>query len=512
LAFAETELRLAHQRLLAENQDLLENQSLHRRCLEILATVELEGLQDILLRTFSEITDSPGAALWVRNRRGSLVLRSYRGPIDRERLQLQIDPRNGPLAARIESGLPFIAPAAFTGEGPEVPGLYVPLGASGQTIGLCLVTDRSGPHGGGDVGRARVVGEFAALALRNARRLHDLERAGLRDRETQAYNLSYFIDYAGKELYKASRYGRQFSIITLAIDNLSLLRRRLPTGLLAETNRRLVKALSSLVRDSDVLSKVGEGEFYFLLPETDRFGAMMFERRVVAAARSLDEDSTEERPPLSIAVGSATYPRDGDDFDELLHLCRQRMDEARHTLRRKLHLEELGFWESVEALLQPSEVNGKAAETRTPDGLPSYLGLLPETHFANVQREVGRELSRDPRARGLLYIGAGELTDDPPILLTLPPGEIATRVYFLGRRGIEPLGHPAVTTVFAKSGGSDVERALQRHEFVLFLAERAAYAFMQRRGSEAACFHTSDRPLVDHLVAKLQEDYDLQPY
>jgi len=166
----------------------------------------------------------------------------------------------------------------------------------------------------------------------------------------------------------------------------------------------------------------------------------------------------------------------------------------------------------VEALLQPWETTAKAGEARTPDLLPSYRGLLPETHFASVQREVGRELSRDPRARGLLYVGSGELTDDPPILLTLPPGEIATRVYFFGRRGSEPLGHPAVTTVFAKSGGSEVERALQRHEFVLFLAERAAYAFVQRRGAEAACFHSSDRPLVDHLVAKLQEDYDLHPY
>ncbi len=502
-------------RLLAEHRELLENQSLHRRCLEILAMVELEGLQELLLRTFSEITDSPSAALWVRNRRGSLVLRAYRGPIDRERLQLQIDPRHGPLAARIESNLPFLAPAAFNGEGPETPALYVPLCASGQTLGVCLLTDKSGPLlGSGELARTRVVGEFAAVALRNARRLHDLERAGLRDRETQAYNLSYFIDYAGKELYKASRYGRQFSIVTLAVDNLPLLRRRLTTNALAEANRRLVKALGTLVRDSDVLSKVGEGEFYFLLPETDRFGAMMFERRVAMSGRALDEDATEERPPLSIAVGSATYPRDGDDFDELLHLCRKRMDESRHTLRRKLHLEELGFWESVEALLSPPPTDGAArgGDGRASDLLPSYRGTLPTGHFASVQLEVGRELARDPRARGLLYVGTGEATDDLPILMTLPPGEIATRVYFFGRRGTEPLGHPAVTTVFAKSGGPEIERLLQRHDFVLFLAERAAYTFLQRRGTEAIGFHSSDRPLVDHLIAKLQEDYDLQPY
>jgi two-component system cell cycle response regulator len=47
------------------------------------------------------------------------------------------------------------------------------------------------------------------------------------------------------------------------------------------------------------------------------------------------------------------------------------------------------------------------------------------------------------------------------------------------------------------------------HEFLLFLGESAAYAFLQRTGG--ALFHTSDAPLVDLLVAKLQCNYDLQP-
>ena len=44
--------------------------------------------------------------------------------------------------------------------------------------------------------------------MKNARRFQALERVGLRDRDTGAYNLAYFVDYAGKEFYKARRYGR----------------------------------------------------------------------------------------------------------------------------------------------------------------------------------------------------------------------------------------------------------------------------------------------------------------
>ena len=51
------------------------------------------------------------------------------------------------------------------------------------------------------------------------------KRAGLRDRDSGAYNLAYFADYAGKEFYKARRYGRQFSLLLVSVDNLEQLRR-----------------------------------------------------------------------------------------------------------------------------------------------------------------------------------------------------------------------------------------------------------------------------------------------
>ena len=41
----------------------------------------------------------------------------------------------------------------------------------------------------------------------------------MRDRDSGAYNLAYFVDYAGKEFYKARRYGRAFSLVVLSVDN-----------------------------------------------------------------------------------------------------------------------------------------------------------------------------------------------------------------------------------------------------------------------------------------------------
>ena len=85
------------------------------------------------------------------------------------------------------------------------------------TIESLLGDKLTGNFGREDEVVVRAVDDFASTALRNARRFVAMERLGLRDQETGAYNLAYFVDYAGKEAYKARRYGRSFSLITLTV-------------------------------------------------------------------------------------------------------------------------------------------------------------------------------------------------------------------------------------------------------------------------------------------------------
>jgi hypothetical protein len=129
--------------------------------------------------------------------------------------------------------------------------------------------------------------------------------------------------------------------------------------------------------------------------------------------------------------------------------------------------------------------------------------------FGEVQTEVGRQLLRDRAHRGVLYVGAGLIKKELPIVRQLDgiPPEFAFRVYVLGRRG-DLDSHPGVTPVFIES-----DERLQRHEFLFWLSEQAAYALVQRRGLGATWgFHTCDAAVVEALVSKLQAEYDLQPY
>jgi two-component system cell cycle response regulator len=499
-------LRREHSQLLTENVQLARFQALLRQSLGILATLDLERLQDVILSVLARVADAQSAAIWIADQPGQLVLRGYRGLVDRSALPSRIDPREPEWAEAFKTGRSFQPASVAEGEA-----FYVPLAVDEEPMGAALLADRaSGRFGPEEQATAASVAQYAAIAVKNARRFQTLERVGLRDRETSAYNLSYFIDYVAKEFYKARRYNRQFSLVLVSIDNLEQLRKAAGRELFRCAIRDIIAGICRVVRDADILAKVSENEYYALLPETDYFGALMFLRRAAEEVRK--EESVrklEEYCPVLLSFGAATFPKDGEDFDELLHHCRARVEDQRGSLVRRLHLADMepgGFWELVDVLLDES--------SPLPETSPSTRTPADEELFGAVQREAAREIGRDPRARGLLYLGVGDRVAGTPLISALPgddpasrAGDGTVRAYLLGPRtgGAElHAEHPLITPVFL-----DGDQRLSSHQFLLFLSENAAYGLIQRNGDRL--FHTADAPLVDALVSKLQILYDLQP-
>ncbi len=471
-----------------------------QRSLELLGNPDLEALQERLLAELMAVCDAQSAALWLEEGKG-LSLRAYRGLLDRQFLA-DLLPLEGALERHLGARSPWL-----TGE-PRRRSLVVPLHALGELVGLVELSDPlTGDFSQEALDAARTLGDFGAAALKVGLRLAALQRLGLRDRDTAAYNLSYFTDYASKEIYKARRYGRTFSLMTFSIDNLPQLRLRLSAEDARRATRGIIRALSRIVRDSDVIAKASDQEFYVLLPETDFFGAIMFTRRAAQAVRSEPEvQEVESRLPLSLVGGAATFPRDGEDFDELVHRCRRRMDERRRSLQRKLLLEELPFWDEVELLLGNPSSPRLPADDRAE---PSRRGKVVDSLFPELQTEVARELLREPLSRGILYVGGPEIRADLPLAVALEgaPPDLSTRIYVLGRRA-DLASHPALTPVFLEG-----DEHIARHEFLLWLSEASSYALVQRKGRGASwAFHSSDSAVVDGLIASLQTRYELQPY
>jgi GGDEF domain-containing protein len=173
-------------------------------------------------------------------------------------------------------------------------------------------------------------------------------RGAIKDMTTSAYTFAYFVDIAGREIDKARRYGRRFALATVALDENST---SAPTD--------LAEVILSAVRDTDVLARVDEQEFYLLMPETGGVGAQSCRRRVLQAAASrAGRGGIGSDLPSGLTVGVATYPHDGTDLSRLLRAAKRRAEMSRSSVVRSINIEGLGLSSLVNELMVRSRRGG----------------------------------------------------------------------------------------------------------------------------------------------------------
>jgi hypothetical protein len=110
--------------------------------------------------------------------------------------------------------------------------------------------------------------------------------------------------------------------------------------------------------------------------------------------------------------------------------------------------------------------------------------------------------------RAILIDVGGELgADQRPVERVVSRAERA-KAFVLGRKGegATESDHPALTRVFID------DEMMDRHRLLLVLSEHLAYAFLgtDKGGGEMYGFNTHDHFLVENLITKLQEHYNLQ--
>ncbi len=201
-----------------------------------------------------------------------------------------------------------------------------------------------------------LLGPQIATALSLASEREQSSRGAMKDPSTSAYTFAYFVDVTGREIDKARRYGRRFALATLALDIPTV-----PDDTAApDPGIQIAERILSSVRDTDVLARVDDTEFYLLLPETGGAGAHICRRRLLR--EFMTENSEVPEPP--VAVGVATFPHDGLDLSQLLRIARHRADASRRSPVRRLGLNRFPLPEILDSLLWRLEeaCDGLAAE------------------------------------------------------------------------------------------------------------------------------------------------------
>ncbi|NOZ87385.1 MAG: diguanylate cyclase [Deltaproteobacteria bacterium] len=505
----ERRIALDRKRLEQESNENRTRAAVLRRTVSILDRLDVEDVLEQFLALAMDETGSQGGSIWLADSSvpGLFNVAVFRGLVPAE-------DRRG--FYRGERALP---PGVLKGEA------SFGIGPGGMPDASCLlasIKDKTGLKGllrlSGKLGKpafteqdrliVQDIADAVSVGLRNARLVETLKRKMLQDFEVPAYNLNYFMDYTSKEVYKARRYGRTFSMAALKIENYHLLEESMEPGELTSLIRAVAAEIGVVIRDSDVLTRVDKETYFLLLPETDYLGSMMCLERILRRLQLRGMLAPlRGRPPISLSMGTAAFPRDGDGYKSLVVKCKLRMEEVRKSLYRKLHLEELDFWDSVKVLLTHESEDKIKEMTGVREPVWSWIfdGNAPKMSL--IQDELALELSRNKDLKGIIFLGVERVSDDLAFLGRYPEMEGSKmKMFILGKRAVNQWRFPLVTPLAIP----DIDADARCCDFVLFFSEAGAYACLEDKQEHGRVFHSSDTTLVARLIAKLQEYYKLQ--
>ena len=189
----------------------------------------------------------------------------------------------------------------------------VPLSAEGRSVGALVVEVGSAHPSPPVVAALERAASYAALALRNAWLLEQVQRLAATDGLTTLANRRTFEATLERELARAARGDGRLSLVMLDIDHFKRLNDDF--GHLAgdDVLRRAAGALREACRDLDTPARYGGEEFAVVLPGCGRDLALSVAERLRVAM-----SGTHEGRPVSASAGVACYPEHGGSAHALI--------------------------------------------------------------------------------------------------------------------------------------------------------------------------------------------------
>jgi GGDEF domain-containing protein len=351
-----------------------------------------------------------------------------------------------------------------------------------------------------------VIARLASASLMASRRVDAIARGGIKEPETGAYTFAYFGDVAAREIDRAIRHHRAFALLTLQLSELAEVSAGLSLAELASLRKLITQGVLAAVRDSDVLARVDEEQYYLLLPETGLLGALACRRRVLERLKLLPKDMERSLPELAsraqlarltASIGISVFPSDGAELGLLIKLSRRRSERARSSDWYRLGLDTLSFWDGVERLVQSDPVERS-------DGLGARANI-PSELITRIALSLIRDAHRD-RTAGTLYLAGDPELGAAVAREVLTAQDPSLRTWLLGPSA--SVRDPAAELRLPISDGR-----LKNTALILCITERCGYCLVARRGQggQVVAYHSSDLELVEGLFNGLQSTYHLQP-
>lgn len=161
---------------------------------------------------------------------------------------------------------------------------------------------------------------------------HPYEMA-TRDGLTGLANQRHFSEYANREFRLSRRTGKPLSMAVCEIDLLDQLYAKHGRSVGDAVLRRFGTLALQILRDTDIISRVGVDKFALALPVINLHEAMIIADKL---RRGIANDRSDNLPPFTVSVGIAVTEQGDKGVDVLLQRAERAMETAKTEGRNRI--------------------------------------------------------------------------------------------------------------------------------------------------------------------------------
>lgn len=160
-----------------------------------------------------------------------------------------------------------------------------------------------------------------------------LKEKATHDHLTGLYNRQEMENYFIQELERSHRHNRHVSVFMVDIDYFKQVNDKYGHQAGDKVLKILARFMSNTIRTTDFIARFGGEEFVIILPETALDDAIELAGRLHTSVSHLPIPMHSEHIKLTISIGVASFPENGNNYEELINKADLALYEAKQTGR-----------------------------------------------------------------------------------------------------------------------------------------------------------------------------------
>jgi len=137
-----------------------------------------------------------------------------------------------------------------------------------------------------------------------------LQVQSITDGLTALYNYRYLMEWLKTEFKISQRYGHELSMVIVDLDHFKTINDRQGHPFGDYVLKEVAVILKQCARESDLVARYAGDEFALVCPRTGQKEVQTLARRILVTCRKHRFLEQGERVPVSLSLGTATYPDD----------------------------------------------------------------------------------------------------------------------------------------------------------------------------------------------------------